>query len=612
MERLRASLCGYGGPIFATEADRIMSRYRPIAPKPALPCVSDVERSASSAIIIDNLTVRQVPDSSTTPSKQKSKRVRKRSLKEAEGQLQPAKRPALDGLSSQVGHKLQSFPCGLATEASPMLIQEDAGFMERAAASAPPSMFPLEKTRKSIQNNSYGYGGCFTELIRGIAGLPTANHVHNLLQHQQQQQQLPSLLEVLPQHCSVGQRPKQCQDESQEQRLQRETRETRDELCSDAFWSCFTDGDPKESVRERATSEEGPQSGLDEEGMDGESDQRKGIVTLNLLPEVPTRAESPTQSTSSCGSSHASAHCMSLARMERVYGHSPEPVILTDNKNYKVLWVNQSYSKACKGNSNMLLPFIHPLGAPMQLGQFQLQLESHSESTSATLWGFLKKFVVDMANRNASKWLSSDVSTAVHNASVESRSGLPTLPQPYSLGMSNWESSDTLNSPRVITPQPVRLVGSMVSVESLAEIQNGNVVAASLELVKKQSEEGKMPGFITDTSNVVRWVNSAYKVMVGQPECPWLASTMREEGGCGAPTITGEVLLTCNVEVPTSVVSFSGRANVQWTKNTGERSCMTLPCDVSAFVDGYSKRMLVWKLDAQASLSLTCGAKSLA
>ncbi|MCO5574154.1 hypothetical protein L7F22_027934 [Adiantum nelumboides] len=609
MERLRASLCGYGGPIFfATKADRIMSRYRPIAPKPALPCVSDVERSASSAITIDNLTVRQVPDSSTTSSKQKSKRVRKRSLKEAEGQLQPAKRPALDGLSSQMGHKLQSFTCELATEASPLLIQEDAGFMERAAASAPPAMFPLDKTRKSIQNNSYGYGGCFTELIRGIAGLPTANHVHNLLQHQQQQQQLPSLLEVLPQHCSVGQRPKQRQDESQEQHLQRETR---DQLCSDAFWSSFTDGDAKENARERATSEEGPQSGLDEEGIDGEIDQRNGIVTLNLLPEVPTRAESPTQSTSSCCSSHASAHCMSLARMERVYGHSPEPVILTDNKNYKVLWVNQAYSKACKGNSTMLSPFIHPVGAPMQLGQFQLQLESQSESTSATLWGFLKKFVVDTANHDTSKWLPSNVSTAVHNATVKRRSGLPTLPQPFSLGMSNWASSDTLNSPRVITPQPVRLVGSVVSVESLAEIQNGNAMAASLELVKKRSEECEMPGFITDMSNVVRWVNSAYKVMVGQPECPWLASTMKD-GGCGAPTITGEVLLTCNVEVPTSAVCFSGRANVQWTKNTGERSCMTLPCDVSAFVDGYSKRMLVWKLDAQASLSLNCGAKSLA
>lgn len=618
MDRLRGCLSGYGGPVFPTKADRIMSRYRPIAPKPALPCISDVERSVSSAVTLE--CIRQVPEAATamTP-KQKSKRVRKRSSKDFEGQLNPTKRPALEALTSQANEKLQSvkgMSYGLATEATPMLIQEDAGFMERAAASAPSSMFPLDKTRKVVQSSNYGYGGCFTELIRGIAGLPTANHVYNLLQHQQQQPQAPNFLNVLPEQPSIGQPVEQQQGESYIQCKVRESKDSvKDELCSDAFWSCFSEGDMRQNAYARAASEEAQQSGLDEEGIVDENDQREGIVTLSLLPEEPTRGlgsrvESPTLSTSSSDSSHTSTYGTTLACIEQVYGHSSEPVMLTDDASHMLLWVNQAYSKACKGNLNMLAPFIDPLGVPTQLGQFQLQLEGQGECSSATLWGFLKKFVVDMANRNPPRWLPPQVMAPPNNAKVESTFGLPAFPHGH--GVSKHVSSSPLHAPKVITPQPIRLVGSMVSLESVSETQNGDALIGTLELVKQQLEEGNLPGFITDASNVVRWVNSAYKVMVGQPECPWLASTMKEGGGGFSPTITGEVFLSCNVEVPRLAASFSGRVNVQWTRNTGERSCMTLPCDVSAYVDSYFKRMWLWRFDIQASLSLTCGAERFA
>ncbi|KAH7439451.1 hypothetical protein KP509_04G061400 [Ceratopteris richardii] len=127
----------------------------------------------------------------------------------------------------------------------------------------------------------------------------------------------------------------------------------------------------------------------------------------------------------------------------------------------------------------------------------------------------------------------------------------------------------------------------------------------SSEHVESQLEASNLPGLIADLLNVVRWVNTAYKAMVGQPECPWLMSTVHS---CSL-TIAGAVLLSSNVDNPTSASSFSGRVNVKWTRrSSGHRTSMTLQCGVTASGTEHSRRMLAWQFDIHAGLGLTCPA----
>lgn len=614
MEHFRGCLIGYSGHVgsLPSKADRIMSRYRPIAPRPTLPYIPEPDKSASSAITSDNLYVRpqdsEAPTSIAPPfTKQKSKRVRKRPVKEADSK-EPSKRLAMANLLN-LAERGQSCH-GFAADVVQLSISEDVGFMERAAASAPSSVFPLEKGKKIVADYSYGYGGCFTEMIRGIAGLPSAAHVQTLLQQQQQQQlQQPAAMYL---NVPKKEPAKLLVDEAPGQGSAKEERDVvKEEFSSDAFWSCFSGESMRERVPERATSDEQQQSGLDEEKSDGEDDGRRRVVTLNLLPESPTIS-----TCSSTPKGMLNMRCNSLLNVEQVYGQSSEPVVLVDDLSCTVLWVNQGYLKVCKDTTNMPASFIDPLGVPTQLGQLQVQVDGQSECISATLYGFLKKLVVDMGDRGVPHHACTAFSSAVKEVctqtlpSIIGLNGSKSLPQ-NSKDMQVTSMTSTNNLPvgsRVITPQPVRLVGSVVSLESITEFQNRGISDCSLELVKKQMDEESLPGFITDEAKVVRWVNTAYKTMIGQPECPWLVSTMKRTRSVEPPTITGEVLLSCNVDIPASVMSFSGRANVQWTRSTGERSCMTVPCDVYSFVDSNaSRRRLVWRFDIQASLSLTCG-----
>lgn len=103
-------------------------------------------------------------------------------------------------------------------------------------------------------------------------------------------------------------------------------------------------------------------------------------------------------------------------------------------------------------------------------------------------------------------------------------------------------------SPAVISPQPVRPVGSRISVgcinEELSTTLPGQVPKLPEE-VEEEVESESLPAVISDSNNKVRLANSAYKEMVGQPECPWLDS-MVTEGKTGAHSckrICGEVML---------------------------------------------------------------------
>ncbi|KAH7439453.1 hypothetical protein KP509_04G061600 [Ceratopteris richardii] len=149
-------------------------------------------------------------------------------------------------------------------------------------------------------------------------------------------------------------------------------------------------------------------------------------------------------------------------------------------------------------------------------------------------------------------------------------------------------------------------VEGLISVETITAISNAKLeLKYSSEHVESQLEASNLPGLIADLLNVVRWVNTAYKAMVGQPECPWLMSTVHS----WSPTIAGVVLLSSNVDNPTSASSFSGRVNVKWTRrSSGHRTSMTLQCDVTACGTEHSRRMLASQFDIHAGLGLTCPA----
>lgn len=668
MELGGCCLTRYGSiaPVLPSKADRIMSRYRPIAPKPmalSFPPPPDADRSASSAVSVD---ARPALDASRSSG---SRRTRKRKMDFVASPNRGSKRAAVSVKSDGNRERSSVSNSGCAAERkvigvmrsqadafsaggvvcargglgscasmettesseasvlgdvpavaagaissglmeSTRMMEQDAGFMERAAASAPASVLP-ERRLKSSRS------GGFTEMIRGITRLPSAADVHSLMQQ--------------PRSCAEGM-----------------------PSCSSSSTGLAGEGLSITAAPPSFCEQIHGESRTFEQRQEGRSAE---LVTLRLLPEAPSRADclSSDSCVSICdlrdqpsqerkgifGSSSSRTNTLSLfgdeicpstnflresvcdlSVIEQIYGNSSEPVLLAGEAQ-NVLWLNRAYERAFKdaierqaGTDFLVVPFIDPLGIPTRMGRFNVQLQGRG-CLWATLWGFLKKFVVDAGadgSYSPSRWgfpvKKSD--SFNHTDARPPTRGVCDKRHCRDLGNADCASGKKCG---VIVPQPIRLVGSTVSLESITDIQReASRVSESLELVKKQLEDGSSPAFITDSSNLVRWVNMAYKQMVGQPECPWLASTVNDSKGASSPTsplptplLTGEVLLVSNVDVPQWASAFSGRANIQWT-NTGERSYMTVPCDVSRLDECCSgKAMLVWKFDIEASLRLTCG-----
>eukprot|EP00850_Spirogloea_muscicola_P006158 SM000029S10453 [mRNA] locus=s29:271220:273303:- [translate_table: standard] len=100
-------------------------------------------------------------------------------------------------------------------------------------------------------------------------------------------------------------------------------------------------------------------------------------------------------------------------------------------------------------------------------------------------------------------------------------------------------------SPAVISPHPVRPIESTVCINSLRPLVEGGgggcPICGPLSAVQRHFEEWPAPALLTDISHRVRWVNTAYKKMVGQPECSWLAAAVGS--GCGGERLAGEVTM---------------------------------------------------------------------
>lgn len=138
-------------------------------------------------------------------------------------------------------------------------------------------------------------------------------------------------------------------------------------------------------------------------------------------------------------------------------------------------------------------------------------------------------------------------------------------------------------------PQPVRLLGSCVTVECVTDMwMDGNGLGCTDEERKANLGKDTCPGFISDGFGRVTWTNGAYRMMVA---------------GNGEELGDEMVWLVMKEKVPVAITlkypAFTCRVRLQYTYGK-EKNSLTLPCDVWR-MDGGG---FAWRLDVKAALCL--------
>ncbi|KAJ8762446.1 hypothetical protein K2173_007885 [Erythroxylum novogranatense] len=152
----------------------------------------------------------------------------------------------------------------------------------------------------------------------------------------------------------------------------------------------------------------------------------------------------------------------------------------------------------------------------------------------------------------------------------------------------------------VIAPQPVRPVGSSIFIGCINEDTNLTPpvqVSKKAEEVEEEVESETFPAVISDSNNKVRLVNSAYKEMVGQPECPWLDSMISNDGRLSGACkrICGEVILHLSESrVPISSNGFSCWVRIEWG-NEGKKNSTNAFCDVMRLSCKSKDYLFTWR-----------------
>ncbi|CAD5191505.1 uncharacterized protein LOC135680695 [Musa acuminata AAA Group] len=173
-----------------------------------------------------------------------------------------------------------------------------------------------------------------------------------------------------------------------------------------------------------------------------------------------------------------------------------------------------------------------------------------------------------------------------------------------------------LQEPRVIVPQPVRPVGSSISVGSIchdASAVPAVPVSKRPEEVEEEVESDELPAVVSDSQNRVRLANSAYKEMVGQPECPWLDSMILSGRGMlpmkSLPRrISGEVMLDVkDSSVPKTSSGFSCKVKIEWACN-GRKNLVNVPCNVIRLFCQSRDYLFAWRFDISKASATYCEA----
>lgn len=295
--------------------------------------------------------------------------------------------------------------------------------------------------------------------------------------------------------------------------------------------------------------------------------------------------------------------------LEQRHGGSSEAVMLTDERD-TVLWVNSAFQRLSNERMSSRMqaigPHIDPLGIRTQLASLTFQPPFPTARCKAVLWGFLKKFIMQEGGTH----VASEGPGPGQGAGPGPGHGhgqLQGLGHGQGQGHSQGQGGMLLgglmgaqSQAKLIAPQPLRAVGSTITVQAIDTVNpNASPLGESVEYVQESLNQGDLPSVITDRRFRVRWVNTAYKRLVGQPKCSWLAST----AGVGvagdeevAPLrLAGDVTLVCDgtLHLPDGIPAFTCRVGIQWS-HQGEHSAMSVPSQVARLLDSDA---YVWRFD---------------
>ena len=186
------------------------------------------------------------------------------------------------------------------------------------------------------------------------------------------------------------------------------------------------------------------------------------------------------------------------------------------------------------------------------------------------LWGFLKKFILPDGGTHNPSNLSEGQEQAQGQAGV-------------------------------LAPQPVRAVGSTITVHNVVTLDpHSTPLTEPFESVQERLDKAEMPSVLTDLKFRVRWVNSAYKRLVGQPKLTWLASAVNVSADDDSPPslrLAGDVSLVCDAsQLPPEIAAFTCRVGIQWS-HQGEHSAMSVPSQVVRLDDATVGGLYVWGFD---------------
>ncbi|XP_050228906.1 uncharacterized protein LOC126678077 [Mercurialis annua] len=159
----------------------------------------------------------------------------------------------------------------------------------------------------------------------------------------------------------------------------------------------------------------------------------------------------------------------------------------------------------------------------------------------------------------------------------------------------------------VISPRPIRPVGSTISVGCITETLNSTQpiqLSKKPEEVEEDIESDALPIVVCDSNYKVRLANSAYTEMVGQPECSWLDSMVTGDnrfGGSSCKRICGEVILhLADSKVPPSSSNkFCCWVNIEWG-HEGKKKALTAFCDVIRLSCQSKDYLFAWRLHTQS------------
>ncbi|GAQ84990.1 hypothetical protein KFL_002150250 [Klebsormidium nitens] len=267
---------------------------------------------------------------------------------------------------------------------------------------------------------------------------------------------------------------------------------------------------------------------------------------------------------------------------------------------------------------------------PVPISSIQYQGPSETPPCAAILWVFLKQpgFLAASAPPSSKPNPSTPVADAssllggasdVVSKGDDSSSGSSSSTNSFATatsqerrksarGKSPGGSAPGVNEPplRVVTPRPLRPAGSTIRFEDIEPLASNASLAVkgSFELIKRQFDRWSSPVILTDLKNRARWVNAAYKKLVGQPPCAWSVDGSNLE----QLRLTGGISIAGLEALKTLPASLKCTATVNWPEGGEGRPLES--CCMGTRIDSVGSEVLgyLWRFGTPLSGQTASGA----